>query len=335
MTSADRDASSASDPGRTLDLRQLNAEIDREVRQRRLAGDLTPEFERQLDAAFARVAPVGAVEADLDILLEKIDASTTIDTLTPLPDRHPALREARRVIRRAVRADLSYLAMQVGGLAQGLARTVRGLAERLDAVETAVAHADSAALQLAPKLTGRFELPTGDWAEVCAEALSHLKGRVLVAECGDGRLLGDLCAAGIDGYGVDPDETAVLDVVLRGLDARTARPERHLTLIDEESLAGIVLCGCVDRRTPDGMLALLDLGISRLAPEGSIIVISHDPSVWSSQRRVLAELSPGHPLTAPTWRALFEARSLRNVSEHTCPAYLQAEVPGFAIAAKR
>ncbi|MBO0728930.1 MAG: hypothetical protein J2P57_06695 [Acidimicrobiaceae bacterium] len=310
------------------------ADIDREVRERRAAGDLTPEFEHQLDAAFARVAPVGAVEGDLPILLDKIEASTTIDFLAPLPSQ-PVLRETRRVIRRAIRADLRHLGVQVGGLAQALARSLRCVAERLDAVEASVADVDQALLQISPQLTGRCALPQGPWKNVCADVFAHLKGRVLVAECGDGHLLGELGDAGVDAYGVDPDENIVLDVALRGLDVRTARPEQHLRLLDEASLAGIVLCGCVDRRTPDGQLALMDLSVSRLAPEGSLIVITHDPHSWSSARPMLSELSPGHPLTAASWKALFAARALRESSVHPGAEHPSDGAPGYAVSARR
>ena len=80
-------------------------------------------------------------------------------------------------------------------------------------------------------------------------------------------------------------------------------------MIRTTGLAAIVLSGCVDRLALGGQLELLDLAMTKLAPDGRLIVLGTDPGAWGRARSpVEADLSPGRPLHADTWVALLERR---------------------------
>src|SRR5207247_2359476 len=134
-------------------------------------------------------------------------------------------------------------------------------------------------------------------------------GRVLHGEAGDGSLVAHLVQAGIDAYGVEPDDDIALEGAARSLDIRADELAAHLKLLDSGSLAGVVLSGVINRLPLGGQLELLDLGAAKLAPNGRLVILGTDPAAWGRTRSpVQADLSPGRPLHADTWVALLQAR---------------------------
>src|ERR1700738_1992099 len=112
-----------------LDFRRLLAEIEDEARHKRTSGELSAEFERELDLAFARYAPVDAVDGDFDALVAKLETSTTIDTRASVESSRPGVAQLKRVVGKAIDWDLRHVANQVSGLSHALLKALRLLAD--------------------------------------------------------------------------------------------------------------------------------------------------------------------------------------------------------------
>src|SRR3954469_5480864 len=102
----------------SIDTRRLVAEIEEEVRRKRASGELPADFERELDDAFARYAPVGALDLDFDQVVDKIAESTVIDTLAPLDSSRPVVPQMKLVVRKAIGWEVRYVAGQVSSIVQ-------------------------------------------------------------------------------------------------------------------------------------------------------------------------------------------------------------------------
>lgn len=311
-----------------IDLRQVLADIDREVEAKRSSGELPADLERHLDVTFARFAPVDAVSGDFETLLTKLEASTGIDTRAPTDSSRPGVARLKNVVAKAIDWELRHVANQTSGLAHATTRALRLLGDRLDDLEReTAANAESFLLELAP--TGRATLPAGDWTAVVAARMAGSTGRVCHAECGDGVLVAALRLNGLDVYGVDPDEHLVATASAQTADLRTDTAYHHLRNLPAASLQGLVLSGYVDRASPQALLTLLDLAWVSVAHGGNLVVISHHPDTWAgSGRAALADLSGGRPLHPDTWRLLLAKRGLTGVTVHP-------GADGYSISAQR
>jgi hypothetical protein len=208
----------------SLDARKLLAEIEREAQEKRDSGALPASFERDLDLAFARYAPVDVVEGDFDAIVAKLAVSTTIDTRAPVESSRPGVAQLKRVLGKAIDWDLRHLATQVSGLSHAIVRAMRLLGDRVDVLESNAAPvADVTLLDLAAPRR-HSALPEGPWLEVVLTAMDGVKGRVLHAECGDGELLAQLQGSGLDAYGVEPDEDGLSLSVAPRSDGGAASP---------------------------------------------------------------------------------------------------------------
>ena len=118
-----------------IDHRRLLEEIDAEVRRRRESGDLPADFERELDLAFARFAPVHAIGDDFDQVVERAEQSAFVDVLAPTQSAQPLVGHVKRIIRKAIIWEVRYVAQQVGGFSVAITRAVRLLGRRVDALE--------------------------------------------------------------------------------------------------------------------------------------------------------------------------------------------------------
>jgi SAM-dependent methyltransferase len=298
----------------SIDTRKIVAEIEEEVRRKRATGELPADFERELDSVFARYAPVGALDLHFDQLLEKIDAST-LDTIAPLESSRPLVPQLKLVVRKAIGWYVRYIANQLSATMAGLSRALRLLGNRVDVLEANAPRlaADAALVSVAGDLSVWYDL-------VVAETRG-VTGRVLHAECGTGRVVAHLVEAGIDAYGVDPDDDIVLEAGAQSIDVRATDVTDHLRVLDPGSLGAIILSGCVDRLGLGAQVALADLASVKLAVGGRLLVLGTDPSAWGrAQSTVAADLAPGRPLHPETWVALLERRGFGDTSVHDGPA---------------
>jgi hypothetical protein len=301
----------------SIDTRKLVAEIEDEVRRKRATGELPADLERELDAVFARYAPVGALDLDFEHVMAKIEESTVIDTIAPADSSRPIIPKFKVVVRKAIGWYIRWIANQVSTMVQALARALRLLGERVDALE---------AQSPGPVPEAASVPSSGDlahWHDTVGAALTEagLAGRVLHADAGDGGLVAHLVAAGVDAYGVEPDDDLALEAAARSLDVRADDVIAHLQLLDNAALAGIVLSGCVDRFALGAQLRLVELAAAKLMPGGTLVILGTDPQAWVRERSpVQVDLSPGRPLHAETWAALGAGRGFTVVRTDDGPA---------------
>lgn len=287
-----------------IDHDRLRAEIDAEVRRRRESGDLPADFERELDLAFARFAPVHAIGDDFDQVLERADQLAFVDVLAPTASAQPLVGHVKRVIRKAIVWEVRYVAQQVSGFAAAISRAVRILGQRVDALERLSASPSRLRAATIAVVSG---VDAARWAPVVVEALSATTGRALHAECGDGALVERMVEAGLDAYGVDPvDQSAP-----PGVEVRVDEALQHLQALPDGALGGLVLSGCVDRMATGALVELAGLAAAKVAPGGTVVVLSADPRGWERDRSpVEVDLAGGRPVRSDTWCHLLRARGL-------------------------
>ena len=285
--------------GSDIDLARIQEEIAEDVRRRRAAGDFPPGMEQELDAMFARYAPAGTSD-DFDDVLSAAEAQSFIHAEVPTASQRRPLGYVKRLLRKTMAWYMRFLAQQVTAFAGTVTRAVALLAHRVDSLERVT-------LVTRPQV----EPPSVDASATVLAALSGTRGRVLHAECGRGALLRSLVDGGVDAYGVEPVEAAADAALQSGLDVRADTALAHLQKLPEGALGGVVLSGCSDWLAPGDLLAVASLAARALAPGGVLVVVSVGPRAWArGLGAVVADLSPGHPLHAATWRHLLSERGL-------------------------
>jgi len=287
-----------------IDHRRLLDEIDAEVRRRRASGDLPADFERELDLAFARFAPVHAIGDDFDQVVERAEQSAFVDVLAPTQSAQPLVGHVKRLIRKAIIWEVRYVAQQVSGFSAAITRAVRLLGRRVDALEEVAP--PPARLRAAGATAA--SLDAGRWGPTVVAALEGVSGRVLHAECGDGALVTLLADAGFDAYGVDPVEQAAP----AGVEVRTDEALDHLDALPDGALGALVLSGCVERLPVGALARLAVVAAAKVAAGGRVVVLSADPRGWERGRSpVEADLASGRPLRSDTWVHLLGAQQLQ------------------------
>jgi hypothetical protein len=288
-----------------LDLDLVLAEIREEVVRRRAAGDFPPSLERELDLAFDRYVPAGTVSSDFREAIAAADRAAYMNVAVPTESQKPGVGEVKRVLRKAMAWYLNYLAQQTTAFATTSVRAMRALGERLAVVEDQLA-------EWRPELDDTRDRPpeAPDLEAWIQSVLGHVRGapgRVLHAECGEGRLVRAMMDAGLDAYGVEPRGPLVDRAVADQLEAWPDEPVSHLASVADGFLGGIVLSGCLDRVSLSRQRRLVDLAWSKLAPGGRVVLLACQPERWAEAVPVLeADLAPGRPLHAVTWAHLLE-----------------------------
>jgi hypothetical protein len=139
---------------------------------------------------------------------------------------------------------------------------------------------------------------------------------VIVGESGDGTLVEALLADGYTVRGVDPRGASVWESFpsASGSTAVGAGPrvglaldhvDHHLRSLPDDSAAGVVLVGCVDRADLADKMALLRAALRVTTPGGSVVVLAEDQEAWeASLSHPARDLAPGRPLHPETWSLL-------------------------------
>lgn len=317
-------------PGQQLLGQQLLAEIEEEVQRKRESGELPAELERELDVAFAELAPEGAVETDFGALMDRLDATATIDTNASVQSSRPGIAQLKQVVGKAIAWDLRHLASEVSRVNQRLVRALHLLDDRLRALEGS---ALAAGVALPPELAvlASASLPPGPWPDLVAEVVAGAPGRVLLAECRDGRWLAALQASGVDSYGVEPSALFVAATEV-AVDVRNEAAGPHLRSLPQASLGAVVLAGCSDTGAVAARVALVDAVFTRLGRGGRIMVISAGPPAAGDPADMVAhDLAPGGAWHAETWAAVLPARGFGDV--RVVPAPRSGSEPYAVVAA--
>ena len=298
--------------------RALLAEIAEDVRAKRAAGDLPVGLERELDEAFARHAPAGALDDELDQVLRRVESSAHVSSHVPTGSNVPGGAQVKLLILRAIGWCLAWLAGQTSTFAGLTARVLRILDERVTALETSVGLPDPGTVS---RLAGPGPVEVDDAMGALATLLGGgPPGRVLVARGGDGALCRALIAAGHDAYLVEPDPDAAFEAASLGIDARPGTAAAHLRRLPPSSLAAAVLIGDVDVLPVAARLELVRLAALALKPGGAVAVLGADPATWGTgATAVAADLAAAPPWQSLTWAAVLADAGLLALPPVTLP----------------
>ncbi len=283
------------------DQRGLLAEIERDVREQRRNGAITPEYEAELDGAFAAVAPPGFVGGGFDSVVDQAARHAIVDFDAPIVGNRP-LRFVKRTVKLLTAWYIIFVGRQLVAFAGTTLRALRMLGRRVDRLERRIPGMDPG-VQAMPSAVAS-DRPIVEWVGICRGVFGHtaLPGLVLHADCGDGALLSALVASDIDGYGIDARADAgevadAQDVEVRRIDTLT-----HLEALAPGSLRGIVLAHCVDRLPLGDQLQLIASSTAAVHADGAIVLIGQRPDGYlNSADRVAGDLAPGRPLHPETW----------------------------------
>ena len=94
----------------------------------------------------------------------------------------------------------------------------------------------------------------------------------------------------------------------------------HLRRMPADSVAGVVLVGCVDRLDLAGKVGLLEQSVRVTRPGGTVVVLATDQSAWDERLPAPArDLAPGRPLHPETWSILLRRAGALDVRCGTDP----------------
>ncbi len=303
--------------GRVEYLTGVMADIDAEVRRRRASGDLPAGLERELDELFLEFSPVGLHgQARLRETLALVDGAAYVDMVVPVESQKAVGSYVKRLIRKSISWYMGFIVHQIVKFAWAVSRMFHVVVSHVEDLEAEVA------TQRTPELP-QSAIPPADpgaawWSSDAVAALTGVRGRVLQADCGNGSMVEALIAAGVDAYGVDPDESVIESAVERGLDVRAESVLGHLDVVADEALAGLVLSGSVQWLHPNERDRLVRLATSRLAIDGVLVLQSVTPESWlassSQSSHLISDLAPGRPLHAETWDHLLTRSGFRRTT---------------------
>jgi SAM-dependent methyltransferase len=303
--------------GRALYLAEVMADIDAEVKRRRASGDLPAGLERELDELFLEFSPVGMQgKARLRETLALVDGAAYIDIAVPVLSNKAVGVYVKRAIRKSTSWYMGFVVHQIVRFAWSVSRVLHLVVDHIDDLEATV---DSLrAPELSPSVVPVVDAAASWWAPTAIESVRGVSGRVLHAECGNGSLVEALVGAGIDAYGVEPNELAVEPGIERGLDVRAESILDHLQVVSEEALGAIIISGSVQWLHANDRQRLVQLASSRLTLGGVLVLQSMTPESWQrSAPSLVTDLAPGRPLHAATWSHLLAGQGVQSVAVHT------------------
>lgn len=290
----------------------LLAEIYEEIERRRSTGELPAELERELDRAFAELAPPGAVGDDGALAIERVQRTSFIQPRVPLEHLRPPVSQVKRVLFKLMAWYVHFVTDQVTAFGGAVTQALRSQDQRLTALEEGGAQLPE---RLRAELDRLPERPVPDsLVEAVVDALTGVRGRVLVAEAGDGFLLRALHAAGIDAYGAEPRRSRLPQALRDGLEIRPTTALEHLRVLADARLGAVVLAASATERSAPVVQAELAAQAARaVGRQGQVLVLSQTPRAWADAGPV-ADLAPGRPLRPATWAHLLQSVGLAEVS---------------------
>jgi SAM-dependent methyltransferase len=301
-------------PPAAIDVRALMADIEREVRERRRSGDIDPDLERELDTAFAEVAPPGAFGGGFDTVVDQAARHAVVDYDVPVTGRRP-LRLVKRAVKLLTAWYMIFVGRQLVAFAGTTLRALRIIGGRVDALEARSPATDPRVAAALPPVVS--DVDAAQWAAAVLEALGPRPAelRSLHADCGDGALLVALHDAGIDVYGADPRPDAAALADARGIEVRRDAALDHLRSLPPGSLAAVVLSSCIDRLTLGDQIEVLERAVAALASGGVLVLMGRHPDAWAADVSPVArDLAPGRPLHPSTWVHLLGGHPVRDAT---------------------
>jgi hypothetical protein len=253
-----------------LDLDEVVAEIMAEAAQRRRDGTYPPELERSLAATFARFAPAGALGTDLNALLDRLEHAGVIDADVPVDSARAGVPYVKKVVRKSTGWYQRYVAQQVTGFAHITARTMRTMADRLEAVSDAHPATSAAVARF---VAGRALADDANDVQQCIVTVLQervIDGRVAHLGAGAGALVGQLSAAAIDSYGVDVANSTVKKV--KGIELRDEDPRAHALRLQPGALGALVMTSWLELAAIGHRLSMLSACNDVVRNNGVLVV---------------------------------------------------------------
>lgn len=299
---------------------QLNAQIEQEVRKKRSEGAFPPAFERRLKTIFEQLVPPGSGNGrkDFEALLRSSDRAAYFDIDVPTSSQKPGVAKLKKILRMTQAWYLNYLAQQLNNFSTNLMRLLYLFDTRVKKLESSIE------MKYATDPRGRLVKPVYPQLEIpqpLMDLLGSLRGRILVADCGNGEIVSKLTHAGLDAYGVDSFGEMLETPVEKALDLRWQSISEHLEEIADESLAAIFLQGSIDLVSSIDKLYLAMESL-RVTGKGAILVIgSIDPGHYrsSGEYTIQRDISPGTPFDPETWTFVLSRLGLGEVSSSRGP----------------
>jgi SAM-dependent methyltransferase len=316
--------------GAAIDAGALMADIEREVRQRRRAGQIDEDYERELDRLFDAVAPPGATGPGLEAALTRAERAAIIDPVGPVASRLPGVALVRRVLRKLLAFYVEHVVRQVTAFGVMVVRAIRVLGDRVDEIEARSPVTDPRLAAVGVPVTSDLDL--APWHDLAVKACSPATARVVHAECGDGALVVALRDAGVDAYGVDPRRDAAAVADEHGAEVRSVAVLDHLRAVPPAALGGAVLSGCTERYAAGDLVELVDLARRVLAPGAPLVLVSRGPSAPAADP-IASDLAPGRPFHAQTWAFLLDRAGFGEIEVHADGATPLTDV--YAVTARR
>ena len=283
-----------------IDTERISATIEAEAEKQRREDDTIAQFERNVEEAWADIAPSGEVDENHDDLLDQTASLAALDPQVPIGSRR-GLRGVKWLVRKLTYWYIRFLTDQFNVFSGMLIRHLRSLETRLGHLEAAttqpVDHSESTAsdcLDDPPEPSPAVASRVADFAGV---------GPCLVLSGGEGTILKAIGDRGIRARGVEQDPDRVLAGLRSGVDIRTGDATSYLADASDEGFSTVVLTGFVEKLPLIDLLGVIDQAGRRLMKTGRIIVAVADPA---NRSRVELELGSGLGISPITWRHLLE-----------------------------
>ena len=291
----------------SVDLAQVQAEIDEEVRNKRESGAFDLAKEQELERAFLLFAPRQGHTGAITATLRGVDAAVFVDPVAPITSNRPAGRVIKKTMRKASFWYFNWLADQVTRAFSMIAVALHLVEDELEQVNQRL---DLVTIDTTPVLErpGR-STSTSWWVPLAMDTLSQVQGRVLIAACGDGWLVKTVTDAGGDAYGIDARPGQIQKAQLHGLDLREDDLIDHLSHVAALRLAGVVLTGTTEGVFITQRSLLLDRLEEVLSVDGTLIIhAQHPDSMLGDEIPPMLDFVGAKPMRPGTWSAVLEER---------------------------
>lgn len=314
---------------KNIDLNRVRSEIEQEANKIRTQDASIAALERELDLTFARFAPVDASVNDLEAVIARVQEASNIDLLSPMQGDKLA-QFTKRLIRKAIRWYIRWIAEQLAGFGHATAKALSLLRIKVETLEKTSDQGLEEELQrfvFEQKIShNSFEFKKTSimnldyWGPVILKALKDTTGRICVGESGVGELLEYLRKNSFNAYGVEPFKDSYLEAQRKGLEVRNDDILDHLRVLGDSVLSALVLTGCVDTYNVVKKAELLDLASKVLTKNGVLVILSSHPDTWGLDLSpVQKDLAPSRPLYPETWEQLLKKKDFMSIEIQLAP----------------
>lgn len=296
-------------------MQRLTKEIEAEVKQKRAMGAFPPAFERRLRLIFEQLVPPGSGNSrkDFEALIRSSDRAAYFDIDVPTASQKPGVTQLKKLLRKTQAWYLNYLTQQLNNFSTNLMRLLYVFDSRVKRLEESI----EAKYRTDPR--GNIVKPYYPSITFAAEILPQLRGvhnRVLVSDCGDGKLVSELVHDDIDAYGIDSIGDPLDNPFEKTLDLRWINLPEHLTEIADNALGAIILQGSIDLLAPFDKFQIIMESLRVIEDGGLLVIASLDPQYFMSSPDLIIqrEISPGRPFSAQTWTYVLEKLGLSAIN---------------------